>query len=91
MDRRTKGKTIWLTPHEHALLNEGRELFRLFTGARMSWGAYLCALSLGALAAKALTGLLIRCPNCGHEVEMTLHKPRGRHQASSGTSSGLKF
>lgn len=73
-----KGKTIWLTPAEYALVNESRELFRLFTGAKLSWGAYLCALSLGALTAKALTGLLMRCPNCGAEVEMLMKKPRLR-------------
>ena len=74
--KRTPGKTIWLTNKEFALLNESREVFRLLTGAKMSWGAYLCALSLGGVAAKALTGLLIRCPDCGMEVAMTLENPR---------------
>lgn len=75
----SKGKTIWVTDAEYALINESRELFRLFTGVKMSWGAYLSALSLGALTAKALSGLLIRCTNCGHEVEMILEKPRIKH------------
>ena len=70
------GKTIWLTEKEYALLAEGRELFTRFTGAKISWGAYLCALSIGALAAKVLTGFLIRCPECEHEVEMKLVNPR---------------
>ena len=74
-----KGTTIWLTKHEYALLNEGRELFCGFTGLKkISWGAYLSALSIGALAAKAITGLTIRCPNCENEVEMTLVNPRRR-------------
>lgn len=70
------GKSIWLTEREYALINESKELFRMFTGVKMSWGAYLTALSLGALAAKALEGFLIRCPNCEQEVEMVLEKPR---------------
>jgi hypothetical protein len=70
------GKTIWVTDKEYALLNESRELFVKFTGVRkISWGAFLCALSLGAIAAKALTGLMIRCPGCGDEVTMTLVNP----------------
>lgn len=69
------GKTIWVTEREYALINESKELFRLFTGVKMSWGAYLTALSLGALAAKALEGFLMRCPNCEEEVEMILEKP----------------
>ncbi len=70
-----RGKTIWLTEEEFALLNESRELFTGFTKKKISWGAYLCALGLGSMAAKALTGLLIRCPDCGAEVAMTLENP----------------
>lgn len=69
-------KSIGLTKTEYALLAEGRELFTKFTGAKMSWGAYLCALSIGALAAKVITGILIRCPNCEQEVEMKMVNPR---------------
>ena len=71
-----KGKTIWVTPKEYALIAEGKELFTQFTEAKISWGAYLCALSIGALAAKVITGFLIRCPECEHQVEMTLVNPR---------------
>ena len=70
------GKTIWITTKEYALLAEGKELFRQFTGAKISWGAYLCALSIGALAAKVITGIAIRCPNCLEEVEMKMVNPR---------------
>lgn len=73
------GKTIWVTEHEHALISESKELFQQFTGTKVSWGAYLTALSLGAIAAKALEGLLIRCPSCGSQVEMLLEKPRLEH------------
>ena len=67
-------KTVWLTDKEFALLCESRDLFMRFTGTkRISWGAFLCALALGAVAAKALTGILVRCPDCGSEVNMELH------------------
>lgn len=48
----------------------------MMTGVKISWGAYLTALSMGAITAKALSGLLIRCPGCGREVEMLLVKPK---------------
>lgn len=76
MTGKTAGKTIWVTDKEFALLAEGRELFTRFTGAKISWGAYLCALSIGALAAKVITGIAIRCPECEHEVEMKMVNPR---------------
>ena len=69
------GKTIWLSNKEYALISESKELFTAFTGVKVSWGAYLTALSLGALAAKSLEGFLIRCPDCGSQVEMVLEKP----------------
>lgn len=69
-------KTISVTPAEYALLSEGRELFTRFTKAKISWGAYLVALSIGALAAKVITGISIRCPNCESEVQMKLVNPR---------------
>lgn len=71
-----KGTTIWVTTEEHALLAEGRDLFTRFTKAKISWGAYLCALSMGALATKVIEGILIRCPECQHEVEMKMVNPR---------------
>ena len=70
------GTTIWVTHKEYALLAEGKELFCQFTEAKISWGAYLCALSIGALAAKVITGIAIRCPECEHQVEMKLVNPR---------------
>jgi hypothetical protein len=81
-----KGTTIWLTRTEYALLAEGRELFIGFTKAKMSWGAYLCALSIGALATKALEGISIRCPECEHEVEIKLVNPRVELRRKSRTS-----
>jgi hypothetical protein len=74
----TEGTTIWLTRDEYALLNECRSLFTQFTKAKISWGAYLCALSLGGLAAKSLNGIITSCPECGHGVVMTLENPAGK-------------
>jgi hypothetical protein len=71
-----KGRTIWVSDNEYAMISESKELFRMMTGVKISWGAYITALSLGAIAAKSLSGLLIRCPNCRHEVEMVLVKPK---------------
>jgi len=73
-----KGTTIWVTTEEYALLAEGRDLFTGFTKSKISWGAYLCALSIGALAAKAAIGITMRCPDCKHEVEMKLSNPRAQ-------------
>jgi hypothetical protein len=73
-----KGKTIWVTEAEYAMMNESRELFRLITGVKMSWGAYLVALSLGGLAAKSVAGVLMRCSSCGHETEIRLETPKAR-------------
>lgn len=71
-----KGKTIWVTTEEYALIAESKELFTGFTKTKISWGAYICALSLGALAAKASIGIAISCPGCGHEVEINMVNPR---------------
>lgn len=76
MGAKKKGRSIWVSEREYAMINESKELFYMFTGVKMSWGAYLTALSLGALAAKSLEGFLIRCPNCQEQVEMVLEKPR---------------
>lgn len=70
------GKTIWVTAEEYALFEESRELFTGFTKTKISRGAYLCALSLGALAAKASIGITIKCPDCQHEVDITIANPR---------------
>jgi len=69
-------KTFWVTDEEYALIAQGKELFSGFTKAKISWGAYLCALSIGALAARASIGMVIKCPECEHEVEVKLMNPR---------------
>ena len=75
-ERKSKGHTIWITDAEYAMINESRELFRLMTGVKMSWGAYLVALSLGGLAAKSVAGVLMRCSNCGQETEIRIETPK---------------
>lgn len=64
-----------MTDTEYTLIAEGKELFTALTGVKISWGAYLTALSFGALAAKTLSGLLIHCPECGNDVEMVMKLP----------------
>ena len=90
--KKDKGTTIWLTHKEYALYAESKALFEGFTGAKISSGAYVCALSLGALTAKAVAGVLIRCPDCGHEVKMQmvnprLVRPRERHRSQKTGAS----
>jgi hypothetical protein len=86
-----KQKTIALTEAEYAMVDESKELFGLMTGVKMSWGAYITALSLGALAAKSLNGLLIRCTNCGQEVEMELHIIKKREARKLATSKSSEL
>ncbi len=74
---KTYRKSIGLTEEEFIIINESREFFTRFTGIKkMSYGAYLSILALGSTAMGALSGVTIRCTYCGHETEMTLHKPK---------------
>ncbi len=72
------GTSISVTQEEKAFLAEAKSLFAGFTKAKMSWGAYLCALSIGGLAMKATIGITMKCPDCGHEVEVKLSNPRNQ-------------
>jgi hypothetical protein len=73
-------KGIWVTDKEYALIAECKEMVEAFSGTRMSWGAFMCCLSFGALAAEAMSGFLRRCPNCGDEVQMVLIHPKLKRQ-----------
>lgn len=75
-----KGKTIWVTEKEFIFLEESRELLRVFTGSKMSWGTYLVILSMGGIAAKCLEGVKVRCPDCGNETDMTLYAPEIKYK-----------
>lgn len=70
------GRTIWLTRDEYAMLDECRHLVMGFTKSKMSWGVFLLSLAIGGVSIKAINGVLIRCPECEHEVEMKLVNPR---------------
>ncbi len=76
--KKSNGTTIWVTNEEYALLAEGKQLFTGFTKSKLSWGAYLSALSIGGLAMKAAVGITMRCPDCRHEVEIKLSNPRSQ-------------
>ena len=80
--------TISVTKEEMAFLKEAKDLFSGFTKAKISWGAYLCALSMGGLAMKTTIGILSRCPDCGHEVELRMSNPRD--QATRKPRTGQK-
>ena len=71
-------KSIGITDEEYAFLSEAKDLFSGFTKTKISWGAYLCALSVGGLAMKASIGITGRCPECGHETELRLSNPRNQ-------------
>lgn len=82
--------TIWVTREEKAFLAEAKTLFSGFTKSKISWGAYLCALSIGGLAMKATIGITMRCPDCGHEVEVKLSNPHSQlpRKPRSGQKTG---
>lgn len=83
-----KRKSIALTQYEYALLEESRETFTQLTGVKISQGAFVCALSLGASASKALAGVGVRCPQCNYEVVMQLYRPKKKK--STARSSVLR-
>lgn len=68
-------KSIGITDAEHAVLLQAKRNFETLTGAKPSWGAYLVALSAGALATYAINGFELRCPKCGAVMEMRLVLP----------------
>lgn len=68
-------KSIGITNAEHAVLAQAKKNFEILTGAKPSWGAYLVALSAGALATYAINGFELNCPNCGARMEMKLVMP----------------
>ena len=68
-------KGIFITDSEFLVLNQAKKNFEVLTGARFSWGAYLVALSIGALGTYAIRGYSLRCPNCEESMEIKLVKP----------------
>ncbi len=68
-------KGIFVTDAEFKVLQQAKRNFELLTGAKPSWGAYLVALSAGALATYAIRGFELRCPSCEATMEMRLVMP----------------
>jgi predicted RNA-binding Zn-ribbon protein involved in translation (DUF1610 family) len=58
-------KSIGITGAEFKVLAHSKKTFETLTNCQISWGAYLIALSSGALATYAIHGLELSCPNCG--------------------------
>jgi hypothetical protein len=76
MSEKRKRKSIALTEYQYALFEESRVTFSELTGVNISQGAFVCALSLGASASKALAGIGVKCPQCKYEVVMQLYRPK---------------
>lgn len=72
MPRRGKPKTISLDEEAYYYLTKAKENFEKITHLKISWNAFLVAISSGALAAQAISGLKLSCPDCGHEMRMTI-------------------
>ncbi|MBA7681056.1 hypothetical protein ES703_89384 [subsurface metagenome] len=68
-------KGIFVTDAEFKVLGQAKKNFEVLTGAKPSWGAYLVALSAGALATYAIRGFELRCPSCEATMEMRLVMP----------------
>lgn len=71
-----KQKSISVTPAEYQILSLAKANFERVTGLRVSWAAFLIAISTGALAATAITGLKLKCPSCESQMVMTVTCPR---------------
>ncbi|MBA7702763.1 hypothetical protein ES703_111537 [subsurface metagenome] len=71
-----KQKNISLSPSSYHYLSIAKAHLEQVTHLSMSWGAFLVAISSGALAAQAISGLKLSCPNCEHEMRMTITQLR---------------
>lgn len=73
----SKGQqSITVTEHEFQLLRQRKSTLEESLRARISWGAYLTALSVGALSPSGLSGLQLFCPSCGDKMELHLVEPK---------------
>lgn len=77
-------KTIAVTAAEHKVLGHAKETFEALTNCKISWGAYLVALSSGALATFAVRGLELSCPQCGERAVIRYLTPKVGPDQSSG-------
>lgn len=76
-------KTIGVTPAVHKVLAHSKEAFEALTNCQISWGAYLVALSSGALATFAIKGLELSCPQCGERAIIRYLTPRAESDEAS--------
>lgn len=80
-------KSISVTAAEFKVLGQAKKNFERLTGASPSWGAYLVALSAGALATYAIKGFELRCPSCEATMQMKLVRPEVESSEHSGGPS----
>ena len=74
MPGKQRQRNISVTTAEYAMLSQAKQGFEGLTRTRLSWGAWLIALSLGSLAARRLAGFKLYCETCGGEVRISLHE-----------------
>lgn len=87
MRGKRKQVNISLTPECYYYLSRAKENFEKMTHLRTSWGAFLIAISSGALAAQAISGLRLRCPNCEHGMTMKITQLRVVEEEDSSEPS----
>jgi hypothetical protein len=76
MPRRGKQKTIGVDEEVFHYLCLAKQNFEKVTHLKTSWGGFLVSLSCGALATQAAAGLHLVCPNCEHEMGMSIRQFR---------------
>ncbi len=73
-------KTIALTQFEWDAASKAKAYYEEIIGRRISWGAFIMALSFGALAVKGLAELNFICPNCHQGMAMVETLPKGYYR-----------
>lgn len=76
MPGKQKQVNISLSLSSYHYLSAAKANLEKLIHLKMSWGAFLVAISAGALAAQAVTGLKLTCPSCEHEMRMTITQLR---------------
>jgi len=62
-----KDKPIFVHSDVFKMLQEAKIHAQGLTGTNMTWSAFLYMLAAGALAMASLSGLSLKCPECGYE------------------------
>lgn len=87
MPGKGKQKSLSITEAEHKVLSNAKATFEALTNCQISWGAYLVALSSGALATFAVKGLELSCPQCGERAIIRYLTPTAESGEDSEESS----